>query len=63
MRLASEMFETSEEAFDQIACRVETAIELAWGKAIGAGRDNRLGAHGFDLRYLLKNWWSGSCGA
>lgn len=51
MRLASEMFETSEEAFDQMACLVEIAIERAWGKAIGAGRNHRLGGRGFDLRY------------
>jgi len=48
---ASEMFATSEEAFDQMACLVEIAIEIAWDKAIGAGRENCLGARGLDLRH------------
>ena len=47
----SEMFETSEEAFDQIACLVEIAIKSPWGEAVGAGRDNRLGACSLNLRH------------
>jgi hypothetical protein len=48
---ASEMFETSEEAFDQIACPVEIAIERPWGETVGAGRNNRLSARGFNLSH------------
>lgn len=48
---ASEVFETSEEAFDQITCPVEMVIERPWGKTIGAGRDNRLCASGLDRRH------------
>ena len=44
-----EVFDASEEAFDQIAVPVEMAIEAALGKVIGAGRNHGLRACGLDL--------------
>lgn len=41
---ASELLETAEETFDQISIPVEMSIERAKYAAIGARRDNRLGA-------------------
>lgn len=48
---ASEMHETGEEAFDQIAIAVEMAIEVGGCEAIGSGRNHRFGASGFDSRH------------
>lgn len=45
---ASELLETSEESFDEIARPVEVAIEIPRGKAVGARRDNRLRASSLD---------------
>lgn len=44
-----EMFDASEEAFDQIAVSVEMAIEAALGKAIGTARNHGLHACRLDL--------------
>ena len=48
---ASEVFETGEEAFDQIAGLIKMAIERPRGKTIGTGRNNCLGTSGLDLRH------------
>jgi len=45
---ASEMLETCKETLDQIASTVEIPIEFARCKAIGAGRNHRLGASRLD---------------
>ena len=50
---ASEVFETSEETLDQVACSVEMAIERPWGKPIGAGRTNRQGTRGLNRRHKV----------
>ena len=47
---APELLDASEEAFDQVAVFVVMAIEAALGKAIGAGRDDRLCTGRFDCR-------------
>lgn len=45
---ASELLETSEEAFDQIAIAIEMPIELSRCTAIGSGRNHSLGARRCD---------------
>ena len=47
---AAEMFDASEEAFDQIAVFVEMAIEVSLIQPIGSGRYNSLRTGRFDFR-------------